>query len=368
MKIICVVGARPNFVKIAPLIKEIKKRKGIDYILVHTGQHYDFKMSGVFFKDLDISSPDYNLEVGPGSHSYQIGEAMMRLEKVVLKEDPDLMVVVGDANSCLIGALVSTKLNIPVAHIEAGLRSFNRRMPEEINRILTDHVSSYLFATEPAAVENLLKEGIDKKKIFYVGNIMIDSFKKSERKVEKIKTFKKLGLEEKKYAVLTLHRPENVDDKEILSGIIEALRIIQEKIKIVWPAHFRTQKNLKKFNLLSGIKKMENFKIIPPIGYLEMLSLLKTADFVLTDSGGVQEEATVLGVSCLTLRKETERPVTVDIGTNKVIGIKKKDIIGESLRIIDKKSKNGKIPKFWDGKTAERIIKILKEKENANRK
>jgi len=352
IKTLILAGVRPNFVKIHPLIEEIKKHKIFKPILVHTGQHYDSKLSKVFFQDLKIPKADYNLKIGSGPGVYQIGKAMIRLEKVVLKEKPDLMIVVGDANPCLIGSLVAKKLSIPVAHIEAGLRSFDKRMPEEINRILTDHISDYLFVSEPSANRNLLQEGIEKEKIFFVGNIMIDTLKETGIKSSK----------PKEYSVLTLHRPENIDDKEIFKQIIEAIEEIQKKIKIIWPVHLRAKKQLRSFNFLGRFKKMKNLKLIEPLSYLEMLSLMSNARLVLTDSGGIQEETTVLRIPCLTLRETTERPITVEIGTNKVIGNKKTKIIEESLKILNGKVKKGKTPQYWDGKTAERIVKIISKK------
>jgi len=364
IKILNIAGARPNFMKIAPLIEEMKKRKGINYVLVHTGQHYDFELSKIFFSELKIPKPDYNLGVGSGSHTWQIAKIMERIEPIFKKEKPDLVVVVGDVNSTLAGALTALKLNIPLVHIEAGLRSFNKGMPEESNRILTDYISDYLFATEASAVKNLLKEGINKKKIFLVGNIMIDTLLKYKNKALKIPILKRFNLQKQNYTVLTLHRPENVDDKMTLQGILEAFEKIQRNIKIIWSIHPRTKKQLRKFGFLGKINKMENLIITSPLGYLEMLSLIQQSKFVLTDSGGIQEETTALGIPCLTLREETERPITAQIGTNKVIGVKKEVIIKESLGIINNPPKKGKIPKYWDGKTSKRIIKILDKIKN----
>jgi len=362
IKILILAGVRPNFIKIAPLLEEIKKHRQIKPVLVHTGQHYDFKMSQAFFEDLNIPKPNYNLGVGSGSHAYQIGEALIRLEKVVLKEKPDLIIVVGDANSCLVGSLVATKLYLPVAHVEAGLRSFNRKMPEEINRLLTDHLSDYLFVHDPAAVENLLREGVEKKKIFFVGNIMIDSLEQSRKKIKNLKFYKKFGLEEKEYALLTLHRQENVDDRKIIQEIITAIERIQKRIKIIYPLHVRAEKRIKEFGFWARIKDMKNLIITSPLSYLKTLSLMADSRFVMTDSGGVQEETTILSIPCLTLREETERPVTVKVGTNKVVGTKEKDIVREALKILNGKIKKGKTPKYWDGKTAKRIISIILEK------
>ena len=363
MKILCVVGARPNFMKIAPLCEEMKKYKEIKPVLVHTGQHYDFALSQVFFQDLKIPKPDYNLNIGSGTHGEQVGRGIIEVEKIIIKEKPELVLVVGDANACLVGALSAAKLHIPVAHVEAGLRSFDMRMPEEINRLLTDHISGLLFVTEPSAIKNLLKEGISKNKIFYVGNVMIDTLKSSKFKVQSSKICEKLGLKPKEYAVLTLHRPENVDDKKNLREIISTLNELQKKIKIIYPCHPRTKKQMERFALLAQIKKMKNLILTQPIGYLEMLNLIENARFILTDSGGIQEESTFLKIPCLTLRENTERPITCEIGTNIVCGTKKQRIIKEADRILAGKAKTGRIPKYWDGKTSRRIIKILRNYE-----
>lgn len=364
MKLLIIVGARPNFVKIAPLIKELKNYKKIKIVLVHTGQHYDFKMSQVFFQDLKIPKPNYNLNVGSGSHAFQVGKGMIKFEKIILKEKPSLIIVVGDANSCLIGALVAVKIHIPIAHIEAGLRSFDKRMPEEVNRLLVDHISDYLFTTQLTATKNLLKEGIEEKKIFFVGNIMIDSLCGVKNKIQKLKFCRTLKLDKKKYVLVTLHRQENVDNKKILGEIVLAIQNIQKRIKIIYPFHLRTEKQLKKFDFFEKIKKMKNITSIKPLSYLETLSLIADSKFVITDSGGIQEETTALGIPCLTLREVTERPVTVEVGTNKTIGTKRQTIIKESFEILEGKTKKGKIPKYWDGETSRRVVKILLNKLN----
>ena len=362
IKIICVAAARPNFMKVAPLIDELKKYKKIKPILVHTGQHYDYNMSGSFFKELKIPKPDYNLGVKAGLHGEQTGKTMIEFEKVCLKEKPDLVVVVGDVNSTLAGALVAAKLHIPVAHIEAGLRSGDMTMPEEINRILTDRIADYLFVSDPAGIKNLIKEGIEKKKIFFVGNIMIDSLLKQQKKAKKSKILKKLNIKPKQYTLLTLHRPLNVDDKKILKKLLQTFNIIQKKIKIIYPIHPRTKKRIKKFGFEKYIKQMKNFIITPPLGYLDMIHLLNNAKLSLTDSGGIQEESTILKIPCLTLRDNTERPVTVNVGTNIIVGANKNRIIKETNRILLGNEKKGKIPKYWDGKTASIIVKILCQK------
>jgi len=359
IKIICIAAARPNFMKVAPLLKEIKKYSRFKTILVHTGQHYDYAMSGSFFKELNIPKPNYNLGVRAGLHGEQTGLTMIKFEKICIKEKPDLIIVVGDVNSTLAGALVSTKLHVPVAHIEAGLRSRDMNMPEEINRILTDHISDYLFVTCKEGKTNLINEGIDKKKIYFVGDIMVDTLLKSKKKIQKINTFKKLNLKKKEYSLLTLHRPANVDDKKRLKILLQTFNLIQKKIKIIYPMHPRTAKQIKKFGLEKYVKQMKNFIVTPPLGYLEFISLLMNSKFLLTDSGGLQEESTTLKIPCLTLRDNTERPVTVNVGTNVIVGTNKNKIIKEINKIISGKGKKGKQPKYWDGKTAERIIKIL---------
>jgi len=358
IKILCVVGARPNFIKIAPLFEEFKKRKTIKPVLVHTGQHYDFEMSKVFFQELKIPKPNYNLEVGSGTHAWQTAKIMEKLEPVILKEKPDLVIVVGDVNSTLAGALTAAKLNIPVAHIEAGLRSFDMSMPEEINRLLTDHISDYLFVTESSGVRNLLNENISKKKIYFVGNIMIDTLVKLKTQIQKSKILEKLNLKKKAYAVLTLHRPENVDKKERFLEILAALKEIQKIIKIVWPIHLRTKKQIKEFKFDKFIKGLKNLILIKPLGYIEMINLMENSKFMITDSGGIQEETTFLKVPCLTFRKNTERPVTVEIGTNTLCTTGKM-LVREANNILKEKSKKGCIPKYWDGKSATRIVNIL---------
>ena len=358
-KIIFIVGARPNFIKIAPLINEARKYKSIRAVLVHTGQHYDWEMSKVFFEELNIPKPEYNLGIGAGSHSRQTAKIMEKLEPVLLKEKPNLVVVVGDVNSTLAGALVAVNLHIPVAHIEAGLRSFDKKMPEEKNRVLTDNVSDYLFVTEPQAIKNLVKEGFPKENIFYIGNVMIDTLVRFIDKSEKLRFYKNFNAMPKEYAVLTLHRPENVDNKKVFKEILEIITGIQGKVKIIWPIHPRTKNRLEKFSFLKKVEKMENLILTEPIGYFEMLCLNSNAKFVLTDSGGVQEETTFLMVPCLTLRKGTERPITVTEGTNITVGIDKKKITAEVSKILDGKTKKGRIPKYWDGKASQRIIKIV---------
>ena len=364
-KIFIIAGARPNFVKIAPLIEAInEKRSFLEYKLIHTGQHYEYKMSRVFLKELGIPNvPKYYTNLGIRSDLYpfttQIALMKKELQDIFEKERPDLCLVVGDCNSAVGGALAASVMKIPLGHVEAGLRSFDRRMPEEINRLIVDTLSDYLFATEPSAVKNLIKDGVGKEKIFLTGNVMIDTLLKHKNQASKIAMPKKLNLKDKNYAVLTLHRSENVDQKATLEEILKAIDEIQKKIKIIWLVHPRTQKQLEKFGFSGWIKRMGNLKMNAPLGYLEMLSLVSQSKFVLTDSGGLQEETTALKIPCLTLRDNTERPITVRIGSNKIVGVAKNNIIKESFKIIKGIAKRGKIPYLWDGRASKRIIKII---------
>ncbi len=362
-KILIIAGARPNFMKIAPLIKEIKKHSNrLNYYLVHTGQHYDKNLSKIFFDELEIPKPNINLKVGSGNKNYQITEIKRRFEPILLKENPNLVVVVGDVNSTIACASAAKKLNIKVAHIEAGLRSFDLAMPEEHNRIETDAISDYLFTTEENAYENLIKEGVNKNKIFFVGNLMIDTLIKNIEKAKKSDIRKKLGLEKRNFAVSTIHRPSNVDKKEDLLKILSILDYIQKKIKIVLPLHPRTKTSIEKFGLNNKIKIMKNLIVTEPLGYLDFLNLILNSKFVLTDSGGIQEEATYLKIPCITMRFNTERPITVTQGSNVIVGNNKEKLISEFNKIMYNKFKKSSIPKYWDGDVAKRIIEILLKK------
>ena len=364
MKIINVVGARPNFMKIAPLMKEFRKREEIEAKLVHTGQHYDKNMSDSFFKDLEIPSPDYNLGVGSGSHAEQTAKIMIEFEKVCLKEKPDLVLVVGDVNSTIACALVAVKLGIKVAHVEAGLRSFDRTMPEEINRMLTDKISDYLFVTEQSGLDNLKREGVDDKNIFFVGNIMIDSLVYNLPRIKKSEVLNKLNLAKKEFILLTMHRPSNVDDKGILMQIMDIISDLQNKIKVVYPAHPRTKERIKRFGLEDDINKMANFIIIEPLEYPDFLNLVMNSKGVLTDSGAVQEETTYLGLPCITLRENTERPITLSVGTNILAGNDKKKILNAVDNILKERWNKGSLPELWDGKTAERVVRFIKNEDS----
>jgi UDP-N-acetylglucosamine 2-epimerase (non-hydrolysing) len=364
MKAILVCGARPNFMKIAPLIKALAKYNtehgttNIKPILVHTGQHYDYEMYQVFFQELELPKPDLYLGIGSGTHAEQTGKIMIELEKALLLEKPDLVIVVGDVNSTLAAALVAVKLHIPVAHVEAGLRSFDRSMPEEINRVLTDAISDYLFTTSIDDNENLKREGVAEERVCLVGNVMVDCLKQNMEKANKSLILYRLGLAKQDYALVTLHRPSNVDDQESLFRIIKALSVISQRIPVVFPVHPRTKKNITRFGF---DHYFENKKVIAiePLGYLDFLNLEMNAKLVLTDSGGVQEETTFLNVPCLTLRDTTERPVTVTQGTNILVWNITERIIEEARKIIDGHAKTSRCPEFWDGKTAERIVNIL---------
>jgi len=363
--------------KTAPLMREFKRHKSyLNVLLVHTGQHYDKEMSKSFFNDLKLTEPDIYLGVGSGTHAEQTGKIMIKLEKVCFQEKPDLVIVVGDVNSTIACALVAAKLCIPLAHIEAGLRSFDRTMPEEINRVLTDQISDYLFTTCEDANQNLINEGIPENKIFFVGNVMIDTLHNHMEIAKNSIILEKLGLRKnnniKKYAIVTLHRPSNVDYPKILEGILNALNELAKEIPVIFPAHPRTIKQIKKFKLVEMVNYEENFfsneinntnrkiLVIPPLGYLDFLFLMSNSAIVLTDSGGIQEETTVLGIPCLTLRNNTERPITVKEGTNIIVGNRPDKIISESIKILNGKNKKQyKIPRLWDGNTSERIIGVL---------
>ena len=364
MKIINVAGARPNFIKTAPLMAEYEKFDNIESLLVHTGQHYDERMSGLFFKELAIPQPHINLGVGSGSHATQTAEIMKAFEPVAAEYKPDAVLVVGDVNSTIACSLVAAKLGVKVVHVEAGLRSFDRSMPEEINRVLTDSISDFLFCTEQSAVDNLMREGIGRDKIYLVGNVMVDSLLKNRSRAEKSNLLDRLDLNGEMFAVLTLHRPSNVDDPATLERILEALEVIQNDMPIIFPVHPRTRKNLSFCVCEKRMANLPNLRLIEPVGYLDFLKLMSSARLVLTDSGGIQEETTVLKIPCLTLREATERPITVEIGSNRVVGTNPAAIIESYQRIVNGgwTAAAGRIPPLWDGHAAERIVKILLEK------
>ncbi len=405
IKLLLIAGARPNFMKIAPIIRSLKlkaesskiedssqklkansnpqtrlplqgtsgqvttvrslgatgqaQQVQIEYKLVHTGQHYDYEMSQAFFEDLDIPKPDYFLNVGSGSHAEQTAKTMVEFEKVCEKEKPHIVIVVGDVNSTLACSIVAKKFNIKVAHVEAGLRSFDLTMPEEINRMVTDAITDYFFVTEQSAIENLKREGKPEERIYFVGHVMIDNLLYQLKKIENAgcvsSNYQRLKQELGQYAFLTLHRPSNVDSKETLTGIVEALNLISKKIPIVFPVHPRTAKMLKYFRC----KLSERVHQTPPLRYQDALFLWKDAKLVMTDSGGLQEETTALGIPCLTLRDNTERPITCEIGTNRLVGNRPSKIIRGFEEVINGGKIKGKVPPMWDGKAAERIVDIL---------
>lgn len=356
----CVVGARPNFIKIGPIIAALRDDGRLAPHLVHTGQHYDYAMNERFFVDLDIPAPDANLAVGSGTHAAQTGEIMMRLEPVLAETKPDLLLVVGDVNSTLAASLVAVKLGIPIAHVEAGLRSFDRDMPEEINRILTDQISRYLFVTEKVAIENLAREGISQKSIHFVGNVMIDALRKCLPHAKPAReTLRAAGREPPDvYALATLHRPSNVDDDAVLSRLLDAFRRIGREVPVIFPLHPRTRTRIEKAGLAAKLEAPE-IVTLDPTGYVEMLGLLKEASVVLTDSGGLQEETTALGVPCLTLRNNTERPVTVEQGTSVIVGNDAARILTAFADIRAGRMKRPRQPELWDGQAARRIATIL---------
>lgn len=368
IKLILVAGARPNFMKIAPLMHALKNHPTIQPILVHTGQHYDVKMSGQFFEELNIPAPDMNLEVGSASHAVQTARIMEGFEQVCLSENPDFVLVVGDVNSTAACTLVASKMGIKTIHYEAGLRSNDRTMPEEINRLVTDAISDIFITTSVDADENLLKEGIPAEKIYMLGNLMIDSLVAQLPKAQQTELSFNLLNQQKtiqsgvdfqsgKYGVLTFHRPGNVDEKESLTKLVKLWGQISEQIPLVFPVHPRTYKNIVNYGLQPIIDSYPNLFFIEPLGYLQFIHLVSKSGFALTDSGGIQEETTYLNIPCLTVRPNTERPVTVWEGSNKLI--KTDDIVSEVQLIIEGKGKHGTIPKYWDGKTAERIVNLI---------
>jgi UDP-N-acetylglucosamine 2-epimerase (non-hydrolysing) len=375
MKILNVAGARPNFMKLAPLIRRMQRHPDISSVLVHTGQHYDANMAGQFFRDLELPTPYASLNVGPGSHASQTAEVMKRLEPLLEETRPDLVLVVGDVNSTLAAALTAAKLHIPVAHVEAGLRSRDRTMPEEINRLLTDAIATYLFVTEESGRENLLREGVDAGRIHFVGNVMIDALEDFRPLWEGSGIHRKLGLRRGQYGVVTLHRPSNVDDTRRLRDLIDALRRVACEVPIVFPVHPRTRNRLTELNgsapafgleAESATESATGLVCVEPLGYPDFMALVAGARLVLTDSGGLQEETTALGVPCLTLRDNTERPVTVTDGTNRVIGTCPARIVEEAFDVLQNPRAAPSRPPLWDGKAAERIVTILARLGGAN--
>ncbi len=367
LRIVNVVGARPNFMKIAPIFEQMKGHPGIEPYLVHTGQHYDHKMSELFFNHLGLPKPDVYLGVGSGGHGEQTGKIMIAFERTLHELKPDLVLVVGDVNSTIACGLDAVKMGIKLVHVEAGLRSFDRTMPEEVNRVLTDQISDYLFTTEASALENLRREGIAEDKVYFVGNVMIDSLLHHRAKAARSTVLDELGLAPRGYGLVTLHRPANVDDRHVLSGLVETLCTVSRRLPVVFPVHPRTRAKLSEFGLDDRLKDYPDLRLADPLGYLDFLKCTDNARFVLTDSGGIQEETTVLGVPCITARENTERPVTVTEGTNVVVGRDPRRLLEEASKILDGHAKTGRTPELWDGRAAERIVNILWEREGAGR-
>jgi len=355
MKIIHVVGTRPNLIKLAPVWNEIKIQTSYDQMIIHTGQHYDVNMSQVFINELKIPKPNVNINIGSGTHAQQTANIMIKIEHVLEKIKPDLVLIYGDVNSTIAAALVCSKLFIPVGHVEAGLRSFDKTMPEEINRILTDQISDLLFTPSKDGNINLEREGIDKKKIYFVGNVMIDTLFQMLPKAN-LPNIKGLC---KDYILVTLHRPSNVDQSKVLISIVNTLKEIGRTNQILFPMHPRTKKMFKEYNIVLSDK--DNIKILDPIGYLDFLGLIKNSLVVITDSGGIQEETTYLNIPCLTLRENTERPITINMGTNKLIGLDMVRLQNEITEITNGKIKQGKNPPLWDGKASLRIVNIIQD-------
>lgn len=352
-----IAAARPNFMKIAPLYHALVKEEWANPVIVHTGQHYDLNMSDAFFQDLGLPEPHIHLNVGSGTHAEQTGKVMIAYEKVIMDKRPDLVVVVGDVNSTMAATLAAVKLGVKVAHLEAGLRSFDRTMPEEINRIVTDSLADILWTPSPDGDENLLKEGIPPEKIQRVGNIMIDSLEMMRGRIEKESTYLQFGLKQGEYGLVTLHRPANVDDPVHLKRICQVINKIMEKTKLVFPVHPRTRKNLDAFGLLKELESNQNLYLTEPISYIPFMNLVFNCRFVLTDSGGIQEETTYLGIPCLTLRPNTERPITVTQGTNRLCTLN--DIETMVIDIFNKIVMKNAVPDLWDGQTATRVCKSM---------
>ncbi len=366
LTVINVVGARPNFMKVAPVV-EAMRRRGAEFApsVVHTGQHYDARMSDAFFRDLSLPEPDVYLGVGSGSHAAQTARVMELFEPVVVREKPDWVVVVGDVNSTLACALVCAKLGVPVAHVEAGLRSRDRTMPEEINRLLTDQLADLLLTPSADADRNLLAEGIPAERIKLVGNVMIDSLFKHLERAAGSRAREELGVAGEPYAVVTLHRPSNVDDRATFERILAALEAVAARLAVVFPVHPRTRRQIEEFGLAGRVEASAGLRLVEPLGYLDFLRLYSGAALVLTDSGGIQEETTALGIPCLTLRENTERPVTIELGTNRLVGTDTERIVSAAFEALagERAGRSARVPPLWDGRTAERILAALLERD-----
>ncbi|AEI51353.1 non-hydrolyzing UDP-N-acetylglucosamine 2-epimerase [Runella slithyformis] len=365
MKILNIVGARPNFMKVAPLHRAFQKKSEIESKIVHTGQHYDAKMSDVFFNQLELPQPDYFLGIGGGSHTQQTAKIMLEFEKVMEQEKPDLVLVVGDVTSTIACALVATKMHVPIAHVEAGLRSGDRKMPEEINRILTDSISDLLFVTEQAGIDNLQREGVPDEKVFMVGNCMIDSLVHYRQKAGLLDIMPSLGVAKGDFVLMTMHRPANVDTAEGLTSILQIIENTTPYKKVLFPIHPRTKNNIEQFGLQPKLDAIQGLILTEPQGYLEFLHLMENSALVVTDSGGIQEETTYLQVPCLTFRDSTERPVTVELGTNQLLSdLNPVSVHEKVIETLEGRAKKGIIPPLWDGHAAERIAEVLVQKFN----
>jgi UDP-N-acetylglucosamine 2-epimerase (non-hydrolysing) len=362
MHLTCVVAARPNFMKISPILAAARRYPDLTCQLVHTGQHYDARMSDLFFSELGLPKPDIYLGIGSGSHAVQTARVMLAFEEVLDHHPTDGVLVLGDVNSTLACALVAAKRGIPVAHVEAGLRSGDRRMPEEINRILTDQASDYLFTTERAANQNLEAEGIPAERIHFVGNVMIDTLLSHREQARRSDILRRLELSPRDFAVCTLHRPSNVDTRSAAENTLQALKALADRLPVVLPLHPRTRAKLDQYGLLGRLASWPRVQITEPLGYLEFLALMDQARLVFTDSGGIQEETTVLGVPCLTFRENTERPVTVTEGTNRLLGLDPARVGSAVDRLLAGQPHAGRIPELWDGRAGERIVSILRER------
>lgn len=361
MRIISVVGARPNFVKIAPIIKAIRcASRPTQHLLIHTGQHYDYEMSQVFFDNLALPEPDFHLGVGSGTHAEQTGRVMIEVERILLQEKPDIVVVVGDVNSTLAAGLAAAKLHIPVAHVEAGVRCHDKAMPEELNRILTDHISDYLFTTSKYDDENLLREGIATARIFRVGNTIADSLLSCWESVMRSVVVSRLGLKEGGYALVTLHRSANVDDQDRLTRILQVIGAVSRRIPVVFPVHPRTRKSIDRFGLGRILDSADgHFTLTEPMGYIDFLNLEMNARMVITDSGGIQVETTIMGIPCLTILDVAVWPITHERGTNRLVGSRAERLEEAALSVLSAETKGASAPALWDGKTAERIVGII---------